>query len=144
MMGLRRPCRSRGGFTLVEMMVVIAIIGLIAVLVVPQIMHRMDEARIKTTRLQIRELESAVDMFKIDNGFYPARLEDLVVRPANAKTWPPNGYLKELPADAWGNDFVYVYPGTRGAYDIVSYGADSQPGGEAENADIANYSRRGQ
>ena len=135
---LGRRRRRRGGFTLLEMMVVIAIIGLIAALVVPQIMHRMDEARIKTTRLQIRELENAVDMFKVDNGFYPSRLEDLVVRPANVKTWPPNGYLKELPGDGWGNEFIYIHPGTRGAYDITSYGADGRPGGEAENADITN------
>jgi general secretion pathway protein G len=135
----RRPT-GQEGFTLVEMMVVIAIIGLIAVLVVPQIMHRMDEARMKTTRLQIRELETAVDMFKIDNGFYPASLDDLVRRPPNVKTWPPHGYLKELPKDAWGNDFAYIYPGVRGPYDIVSYGADGREGGEDENADIANYS----
>lgn len=129
---------TQRGFTLLEMMVVIAIIGLIAALVVPQIMGHMDKARAKTTKLQIRELENAVDLFKLENGFYPARLEDLVVRPANVKTWPPNGYLKELPVDAWGNAFVYLMPGTRGAYDITSYGADARPGGEDENADITN------
>lgn len=140
MKGLRRRPSGSEGFTLVEMMVVIAIIGLIAVLVIPQITHRMDEARIKTTRLQIRELESAVDMFKIDNGFYPSHLEDLIRRPANAKTWPPYGYLKELPRDGWENGFVYIYPAVRGPYEIISYGADGRQGGVDENADISNYS----
>ena len=99
--GLEAPemWRTQRGFTLLEMMVVIAIIGLIAALVVPQIMGHMDKARAKTTKLQIRELENAVDLFKLENGFYPARLEDLVVRPANVKTWPPNGYMKELPVE---------------------------------------------
>jgi general secretion pathway protein G len=138
--GLEAPemWRTQRGFTLLEMMVVIAIIGLIAALVVPQIMGHMDKARAKTTKLQIRELENAVDLFKLENGFYPARLEDLVVRPANVKTWPPSGYMKELPVDAWDNAFVYLMPGTRGPYDITSYGADARPGGEDENADITN------
>ena len=133
----------RAAFTLVEMLVVIAIIGLIAALVVPQIMHRMDEARIRTTQLQIRELEHAVDMFKIDNTVYPSRLEDLVQRPASAKKWPPGGYLKELPKDGWGNDFVYIVPGARGPYEIISYGADGVQGGEGENTDLSNYSMSG-
>jgi general secretion pathway protein G len=136
--GCRVPASRARGFTLLEMMVVIAIIGLIAALVVPQIMGHMDKARAKTTKLQIRELEHAVDLFKLENGFYPARLEDLVVRPANVKTWPAEGYMKELPVDAWGNAFVYIMPGTRGPYDITSYGADGRPGGENENADITN------
>jgi general secretion pathway protein G len=141
-MKTRRPLRRpvpRPAFTLIEMLVVIAIIGLIAGLVVPQIMHRMDKARIETTRMQIRELEHAVDMFKMDNGFYPQRLEDLVRRPSNAKVWPPNGYIKEVPTDGWDNAFEYAYPGAYGAYDIRSFGADGREGGEDENADVTNY-----
>lgn len=133
------PSTRRRAFTLVEMLVVIAIIGLIAAIVVPQVMHRMDQARIKTTKMQIRELENAVDMFKMDNGFYPSRLDDLVRRPPNVKSWPPNGYIKELPVDGWGNGFEYRYPGTYGAFDIRSFGADGREGGEEENADVANY-----
>ena len=132
---------ARRAFTLIEMLVVIAIIGLIAGLAVPQIMHRMDEARVKTTRMQIREIENAVDMFKMDNGTYPARLGDLVQRPATAKKWPRDGYLKEVPKDAWGNDFEFVCPGAQGAYDIRSFGADGRPGGNDENADVTNYSK---
>ncbi len=131
--------RHRRAFTLVEMLVVIAIIGLIAALVVPQIMNRMDEARIKTTKMQMRELENAVDMFKMDNGFYPARMEDLVTQPANIKKWPRDGYLKDVPKDGWGNDFEYVMPGARQSYELRSFGADGRPGGEDENADITNY-----
>ena len=131
--------RSERAFTLIEIMVVCAIIALLAAIVVPRIMHRMDEARASTAAVQIRELETAIDFFKMDNGFYPASLEDLVRRPAAVKKWPPEGYLKEIPKDPWGNDYVYIYPGTHGAYDLVSYGADAREGGENENADITNY-----
>jgi general secretion pathway protein G len=128
----------RGAFTLIEVMLVVAIIGLIAAIAVPRMVFRMDEAQTKTTRVQIRELESAIDMFRLDNGTYPASLADLVVRPADARTWPTGGYLKEVPRDAWGNEFVYAVPGARGLYDVISYGGDGQPGGEGANADLTN------
>jgi general secretion pathway protein G len=139
-MELIRGDRDRGAFTLVEIMVVIAIIGLMAAVVVPSVMHRMAEARVKTTQLQIRELENGIDMYKLDNAVYPDQLGSLVQRPANAKKWPTGGYMKELPLDGWGNEFVYVHPGNYGPYDLVSYGADGMEGGEGEDADITNYS----
>lgn len=129
------------GFTLMELLVVMAILALLVGLVGPQIMKRFSGAQAGTAQVQIADLEKAVDMFRLDVGRYPNANEGLRAlseRPAGAASW--NGpYLKgALPKDPWGNDYVYAYPAQNGGVLITSYGADGVPGGEGENADITN------
>ncbi len=140
--------KNQKGFTLIEIMVVVIILGLLAGLVLPRIMGREEEARIKTTRTQIRALENALDGFKLDNGFYPSTdqgLEALIKKPESGRIptkWREGGYLKpaRIPKDAWGRDFIYISPGNEGReYEIISYGADGEPGGEGNNADIESW-----
>lgn len=139
---------NQKGFTLIEIMVVVIILGLLAGLVLPRIMGREEEARIKTTRTQIRALENALDGFKLDNGFYPSTdqgLEALIKKPETGRIptkWREGGYLKpaRIPKDAWGRDFIYISPGNEGReYEIISYGADGEPGGEGKDADIESW-----
>lgn len=141
----RRPERrvadaARAGFTLVEMLVVLVIIGLIMGLVGPRVLNYLSDARAKTAKLQIESFASALDLYFLDTGRYPSSNEGLtalVRRPAGIETW--NGpYLKGggVPQDPWGNPYVYRAPGERGAYDIVSRGADGREGGTASAADI--------
>jgi general secretion pathway protein G len=137
---------KQSGFTLIEMMVVVIIIGILAALVAPRLMHRADDARVTEARIQIMNFETALKMFKIDNGFYPSTeqgLNALISAPISGRipeNYRADGYLgkKTLKADPWGNEYIYICPGTQGDYDIISYGADKQPGGEKYNADIIN------
>ena len=139
--------RLRGleGFTLLEIMVVIVILGLLAALVVPKLIGRTEEAKRTQTRLQIKNLEQALQLFKLDNGFYPGTeqgIEALVRAPETGripKNYRKGGYLDRVPKDPWGNNYAYVSPGTHGDYDITSYGADSVPGGDGEDADINSW-----
>ncbi len=140
---------NRKGFTLIEIMVVVIILGLLAGLVLPKILGREEEARISSAKVQIRNLESALDGFKLDNGFYPLTeqgLEALIKKPEVGRIptrWKEGGYLKpaRIPKDPWGRDFVYFSPGNQGReYEIISYGADAEPGGEGKNADIESWS----
>jgi general secretion pathway protein G len=136
---------GRAGFTLLEIMVVIVILGLLAALVVPKLIGRTEEAKRTQTRIQIRNLEQALQLFKLDNGFYPSTEQgiDALVRAPEIGRVPKNyrkgGYLDRVPKDPWGNNYVYVSPGTQGDYDISSYGADSVAGGEGEDADINSW-----
>jgi general secretion pathway protein G len=136
---------SRGGFTLLEIMVVIVILGLLAALVVPKLIGRTEEAKQTQTRLQIKNIEQALQLFKLDNGFYPGTeqgIEALVRAPEIGrvpKNYRKGGYLDRVPKDPWGTEYVYVSPGTNGDYDITSYGADEAPGGEGEDADINSW-----
>ena len=140
----RRPMRVHGesGFTLVEMLVVITIIGLVMGLVGPRVLNYLGEAKVKAAKLQIESFGSALDLFYLDVGRYPSASEGLaalVERPANAPVW--NGpYLKNasVPADPWGHVYVYRVPGERGPYQIVSLGSDGQEGGTGTAADISN------
>lgn len=138
--GTRRSVQ--GGFTLIELLVVLAILAMLAGLVGPSVMRQLGGAKSKSAALQIRDLESALEMYKLDVGRYPSNedgLEAIVVRPPGAGGW--NGpYLKkgELPRDPWGNPYQYRRPGKSGEFDIVSLGADAAPGGEGENADVTN------
>lgn len=137
------PMRSRShGFTLVELLVVLAILAMLAGLVGPRILGQLGGAKSKTAAVQIQDLEQAADLFKLDVGRYPTRdegLAALVKRPSSAKGW--NGpYLKKgLPDDPWGNPYHYNFPGQRGDIDIYSLGADNATGGDGENADIGNW-----
>lgn len=135
------------GFTLIELMVVIVILGILAGLIVPRIMGRPDEARQAKAKIQIESIETALKLYKLDNGSYPSTeqgLEALVQQPTAGNIpakWREGGYLEKgkVPKDPWENDFVYLSPGVHGDYDIVSYGADGVPGGDGKNKDINSW-----
>lgn len=138
----QRPNRRRSiGFTLVELLVVLAILGLLAGLVGPRVLSQLDGAKSKTAVVQIKDLEQAVELFKLDVGRFPTSSEglDALVTNPGVNGW--NGpYLRRgLPDDPWGNAFRYESPGRNGDVDIYSYGADNAPGGSGENADLGNW-----
>ena len=132
----------RGGFTLVEIMVVVIIIGVLAALIVPSLFSRTGKAKVSVAKQQIATLESSIQLFQQDYGRFPESLQELVNPPVDAEggggATPPSVKPKDL-TDPWGNEFVYRYPGQNWAFDLVSTGADGQEGGEGENADISNY-----
>lgn len=132
--------KFRRAFTLVELMVVIAIIGMLAAVVTINLVGQTDKARISRVKADFKVIGDAIDLFKVDNGFYPNQLSDLWERPANAKNWGPEPYLKEYPPmDPWSNE--YQYERRSGSdYVITSYGADGAPGGDAESADLDSRS----
>ena len=131
------------GFTLIEIMVVVVILGILATLVVPKIMGRPDEARLVKAKQDILALESALKLYKLDNFSYPNTeqgLEALVNQPTATLThWKDGGYLDRLPKDPWGTPYQYLSPGVKGNIDIYSLGADALPNGENLNADIGNW-----
>jgi len=135
------------GFTLIELMVVIVILGVLAGLVVPKIMNYPDEAKQTQAKLQMQSIETALKAYKLDNGSYPSTeqgLQALVEPPSTgilAKKWREGGYLEKgkVPKDPWGNDFIYLSPGQHGDFDIVCYGADGTPEGDGKNKDINNW-----
>ena len=137
----RRILRDESGFTLVELLVVIIVLGLLVGLVGPRLWGQVGKSKQATTKAQIELLGSALDQFRLDNGTYPASLDALNQRPANVPNW--NGpYLKKaIPNDAWGHAYKYkCCPGQFGEYDLWSDGADGAPGGDGENADIVSWS----
>ena len=135
------------GFTLIELMVVIIILGILAMYVGPKLMGKPGEAKQVKARMDIASLETALKMYKLDSGVYPGTeqgLQALVEKPETGvvpKKWKKGGYLEKgkVPKDPWGNDYVYLSPGLKGDFDIISYGADGAPGGEDENMDINNW-----
>lgn len=141
----QRLLRQEHGFTLVEIMVVVVILGILAAIVMPKLLGRPEEARITQTKTQIRGIEQALGMFKLDNGFYPSTdqgLEALVEVPSVGripKRYSKDGYLPKLPKDPWDNAYIYIAPGAHGDYDLYSYGPDGESGGEGDNADIGNW-----
>lgn len=143
----RRQKACEEGFTLIELMVVIVILGILAGLIAPRIMGRPEEAKQVKARVQIGSLETALKLYKLDNGFYPTTeqgLQALVERPEIEpipNSWRDGGYLekRQVPKDPWKNDFVYLSPGVHGDYDLVSYGADGVEGGEEKNKDIRSW-----
>ena len=137
--------RGQGGFTLIEIMVVVVILGILAAVVVPRIMDRPDEARVVKAKQDIRMIESALNLYKLDNFNYPSTqqgLEALVNKPSGdpePKNYKAGGYVKSLPKDPWGSPYQYLSPGTKGEVDIFSLGRDGKPGGEGTDADIGNW-----
>lgn len=132
----------QSGFTLIEVMVVIVILGLLAALIVPNVIGQSDKARVGTTKTVLSTTGSALDLFKLDNSHYPTTqegLDALINKPANAKTWPSGGYIKGgLPKDGWDQDLQYISPGSDGKpFDLYSFGSDGKEGGEEDAADIA-------
>jgi len=134
--------RRTAGFTLIELMIVLFILGLLATLVAPRLMGRVGKAKVKAAQAQIQMLSTALDLFHLDVGRYPTEeegLKSLVQRPENLSQWSGPYLEKGVPKDPWGRDYLYKSPGEHGAYDLVSHGADGAPGGEGESADISNY-----
>ncbi len=140
-----RGLRDNRGFTLIEIMVVVIILGILASIIVPRLTGRTEQARITKAKVDIKNIESALELFKLDNGFYPSTeqgLEALVEKPTVGripKNWKEGGYLKKLPIDPWGNEYVYLSPGEHGDFDLYSLGADGREGGTGSDADIGNW-----
>ena len=144
----RHVYRGRqGGFTLIEIMVVVVILGILAALVVPNIMSRPDQAKVTVAQADVKAIASALEMYRLDNGFYPSNeqgLEALVREPTGTpepRNWNPDGYLKKIPQDPWGNPYQYENPGQHNTnnYDLFSLGSDGRIGGEGTAADIGNW-----
>lgn len=137
--------RTRGrsiGFTLLELLVVMVIIGLLVGYVGPRYFSQVGKSEVKAARAQIDALEKALDQYRLDTGHYPSMdqgLAALTNRPANEPKWDGPYLKKEVPPDPWGKSYIYKSPGEHGAYDLLSYGKDGQPGGTGENADITNW-----
>ena len=141
----KKRLAGEAGFTLIEIMVVVVILGILAGIIVPRLLDEPEKARVTKAEAQIRSFESALAMYKLHNGYFPTteqKLEALVQKPTTGKipqNYKEGGYISKIPKDPWGNPYVYLCPGTHGDYDLLSYGADGEPGGEGKNADIANY-----
>lgn len=140
-----RKVQQQKGFTLIEIMVVVVILGILAAVVVPKIMDNPDKARVVKAKNDVQAMKGALDLYKLDNFNYPSTdqgLQALVQKPSGspeARNWKQGGYLDRLPKDPWGNDYQYLNPGVQAEVDVFSYGADGRPGGEGVNADIGNW-----
>ena len=136
---------GQGGFTLLEVMVVVVILGILAALVVPKIISRPDEARVIAAKQDIASVMQALKLYRLDNQRYPTTeqgLQALVAQPTTAPlplNWKAGGYVERLPKDPWGNAYQYLNPGIHGEIDIFSFGADGAPGGEGNDADIGSW-----
>jgi len=140
----RPVVRRQSGFTLIEIMVVVIIIGILAAIVAPNVIGRVDDAQITKAKAEIANIENALKFYRLDNFTYPSSeqgIEALVTKPAdpNIKNWKPGGYLPKLPNDPWGNPYLYLNPGNQGEIDVYTLGRDNRPGGEGVDADIGNW-----
>jgi len=136
---LQKNLRQQG-FTLIEVMIVVAILGILATLVVVNVAGSTDKALVSATKSDLQAIKQALDLYKLDNYRYPTTeqgLEALVVKPDTARNWPEGGYLSKVPVDKWDNPFVYISPGAAGPIDLYSLGADGAEGGEGMAADIS-------
>lgn len=142
-----RLCADRRGFTLIELMVVIVILGILAAIIAPRVIGRTDEAKVTEARVQIKNFETAIKLYKIDNGRYPTTeqgLNALVAKPTVGiipGNWRVGGYLdnRRIPKDPWGNPYIYASPGLSGDYDILSLGRDGTRGGEGYDGDVESW-----
>ena len=140
-----RPRPRAAGFTLIEVMVVIVILGVLAALVVPRILSRPDEARVVAAKQDIAVIGQALKLYRLDNQRYPTAEQGLAALVAKPElqpvppNWKPGGYLERLPKDPWGRPYQYLSPGLKGEIDVFSFGADRTRGGEGNNADIGNW-----
>lgn len=142
-----KTINNNSGFTLIEIMVVIVILAMLAAIVGPKLMGRTDDAKVTDARVQIKNMETALKFYKLDNGVYPSTeqgLNALVTIPTVGvipKSYKDGGYLesKKVPKDPWGNDYLYVSPGEHGDYDLFCYGADGAKGGDGKNSDITSW-----
>ena len=138
--------RDNRGFTLIEIMVVVVILGILAAIVVPRLLSRPDEAKVTKAKVDMKSIEESLGLFKLDNGFYPGTdqgLKALVEKPTAGRIpakYSVDGYLKKTPVDPWGSDYIYLSPGLHDHnFDLISYGADGEPGGEGFDADINSW-----
>lgn len=139
---MKNKRQRQAGFTLIELMVVMFILGLLAMLVAPRLMGRVGKAKQNTAQTQIQMLATALDLYHLDVGRYPTDeegLKALYVKPENLPSWSGPYLDKQVPKDPWGRDYLYKNPGEHGPYDLSSLGADGQAGGDGENADITNW-----
>ena len=140
----RRKLINQAGFTLIEVMIVIVILGILASLIIPRVIDRPDQARVVKAKQDLRTLDSTLAMYRLDNFHYPTAhqgLEALMVKPQKApqpKNWL-GPYLDRLPEDPWGNEYIYRNPGEHREIDVFTYGADGKPGGEGFNADLGTW-----
>ena len=140
--------KKNQGFTLIEVMIVVVILGILASIIVPKIMGRPDEARATRTLQDIRAITAALDLYRLDNYSYPTTeqgLEALVTKPANLPQgthWKQGGYLDQMPLDAWGKPYIYLKPGIHGEFDLYSYGSDGIEGGVESASDITNWVKK--
>jgi len=143
--GLKPSNLKQAGFTLIEIMVVVIILGILGALIVPNILGRTEETRITAAKSDIRAIGNALNLYRLDNFNYPSTdqgLEALTSKPSGfpeAKNWNIEGYLPKTPKDPWGNDYLYISPGNNGPYDLYSHGADGKEGGEGPDRDILSW-----
>ncbi|MCW8799317.1 MAG: type II secretion system major pseudopilin GspG [Desulfobacter sp.] len=142
-----RQIRNQAGFSFIELMVVVIILGILAGAIVPRYMDKADKAKVVKAQVDIAAIETSLKMYKLDNGFYPTTEQGLwaLIEKPNTdpvpRSWNENGYFEKqrVPKDPWGNEYVYLCPGVHGTFDLMSYGADSESGGEGINADVTNW-----
>ncbi len=137
--------RNQRGFTLIEIMVVVVILGILAGIVVPRLLDRPEEARRTKAAVQLKSIEEALSLYKLDNGIFPSTEQGLAALVSKPEVgviptrYRDGGYMKKVPMDPWNNNYVYLSPGVHGDFDLLSYGADGEPGGEGKNADITSW-----